>query len=347
MTQGTESRKRDHLQLALTEAVGSASLTTGFEHVQLAARALPELHLDEVDTTVRRWGRLLRAPLLISCMTGGVGEAGPINRALAAAAQQHRVAFGLGSGRAILEDPTAVASFRVRDLAPDVLLLANLGAAQLATYPPQRCRDLVHACEADVLVVHLNPVQEAVQPEGDKDFSGVVGRIARLVDSLDVPVVVKEVGFGLAPQDVTALVEAGVAGIDVAGAGGTNWARIEGLRDERAGAVAEAFADWGWPTARAIVEARRVLDESRTDVLLIGSGGLAHGVDAVKALCLGADLAGLARGLLAAAAQGPEAAGTTVGVLVEQLRIAVWATGAASLADLGPHRIIGEMSSDR
>lgn len=340
MTSEIEDRKRDHLHLALTGEVTSASLTTGLERIQLAARALPELALDEVDTSLQVWGRRLAAPLLVSCMTGGVSEAGAVNRALAAGAQHHGVAFGLGSGRAILEDPSAVASFQVRDVAPDVLLLANLGAAQLASYPPARCAELVRACEADVLAIHLNAVQEAVQPEGDTDFSGVVGRIAALVDALDVPVVVKEVGFGLAPEDVAALAGAGVAGVDVAGAGGTNWARIEGLRDERAGAVATAFADWGWPTARSIIEARRALDDSASDALLIGSGGLAHGVDAAKVLCLGADLAAIARGLLAAAAQGPDAAREAIGVLVEQLRIAVWALGAANLADLGPDRII-------
>ncbi len=275
------------------------------------------------------------APLLISCMTGGVGEAGPLNRALAAAAQAHGVALGLGSGRVLLEQPdTALDSFRVRDLAPDVLLLANLGAVQLHSHGVTDCVRLVERCQADVLVLHLNAVQEAVQPGGDTQFGGLLSRIAAVCGHLDVPVVVKEVGFGLAPEDVRALADAGVAGIDVAGAGGTNWATLEGLRADDAGAVAAAFADWGWPTAMSLRAARHVLGDR--DTVLIGSGGLRHGVDALKVLCLGADLAGIGRGLLSAAAGGPQAAVDAVGVLVRQLRIAAWASGAGAVADLGP-----------
>lgn len=346
MSGDIEGRKRDHLRLALTGDVTSASLTTGLEQLQLAARALPEHDLDDVDTSVSTWGRRLAAPLLVSCMTGGVGEAGPVNRALAAAAQHHEVAFGLGSGRAVLEDGSAISSFQVRDVAPDVLLLANLGAAQLEAYSPARCAELVRMCEADALVVHLNAVQEAVQIGGDTGFAGVSRRIAALVGALEMPVVVKEVGFGLAPDDVAVLADAGVAAIDVAGAGGTNWARIEGLRDERAGAVAAAFADWGWPTARSVIEARRVLDAAGSSALLIGSGGVRDGVDAVKALCLGANLVGIARGLLAAASKGADEAIDAVGVLVDQLRIAVWAVGAADLSQLGPHRFVDPPAYD-
>ena len=273
-------------------------------------------------------------------MTGGVSESGPVNRALAAAAQHHGVALGLGSGRVLLDDDVSAAraaGFRVRDIAPDVLLLANLGAAQLRGYGPADCARLVRTCQADVLVLHLNAVQEAVQPGGDTRFGGTIERIRALCAALDVPVVVKEVGFGLAPQDVATLIDAGVAGLDVAGAGGTNWARIEGLRNEHAGRVAAAFRDWGWPTADAVRAARAVLDErGATGIVLVGSGGIDDGVDALKVLCLGADLAGLGRGLLAAAAGGPRAATEAVGVLVEQLRIALWAAGAAGVHDLSP-----------
>ena len=339
-------RKRDHLRLSLAGDVGFATLTTGLERLRVRARALPACDLDAVDLSQVRWGRRLAVPLLVSCMTGGVSEAGPVNRALAVAAQAHGVALGLGSGRVLLEgdgvrDRDRVASFAVRDLAPDVLLFANLGAVSLARHGPAACRRLVAMCEADALVLHLNSVQEAIQAAaggpagGDTEFSRVLPRIAEVCAELEVPVLVKEVGFGLAPEDVAALVDAGVAGVDVAGAGGTNWARVEGLRDGRAGAVAAAFADWGLPTAEAVRGARRVLDErDRGDVTLIGSGGLRHGVDALKVLCLGADLAGVARGLLAAGAEGPAAAVAAVGVIAEQLRIAAWAAGATELADL-------------
>jgi isopentenyl-diphosphate Delta-isomerase len=333
------ARKLDHLRIALTGDVASG-LTTGLERVRVRARALPACDLDELDLSVKVLGRELRAPLLISCMTGGVSEAGPVNRALAAAAQAHGVALGLGSGRALLEDPATASSFQVRDVAPDILLLANLGAVQLHTVGPDRCAELVAACTADGLVLHLNAVQEAVQPGGDTQFGDVLERIAALCAALPVPVVVKEVGFGLAPADVAALAGAGVAGVDVAGAGGTNWARVEGARDARAGAVAAAFTDWGWPTATAVQAARAELDRLGSPALLVASGGLRDGVDALKALCLGADLAGVGRGLLAAATAGPPVAAEAVGVLLAQLRIAAWAAGARVAADLGPALLV-------
>jgi isopentenyl-diphosphate Delta-isomerase len=331
---GTGGRKRDHLRLSLDADVHSR-VGTGLDQLMVRARALPEAALDAVDLSQRLWGRTVASPLLVSCMTGGVSEAGPVNRALALAAQAHGVALGLGSGRILLEDPEARDGFAVRDVAPDVLLLANLGAAQVRTHGPEAGAAVVAACDADALVVHLNAVQEAIQPGGDTDFSGVAAAISALCERLPVPVIVKEVGFGLAPDDVATLHASGVAGVDVAGAGGTNWARVEGLRDERAGRVASAFADWGWPTADAVRLARHCLDEADADeVVLIGSGGVRHGVDALKVLCLGARLAGVGRELLTAAASGPDAAVDAVGVLVEQLRVGAWAAGALRLRDL-------------
>jgi len=334
------SRKRDHLALALGGDVGFATATTGLEGLRLRARALPEADLADVDLSLSLWGRTVAAPLLLSCMTGGTGEAGPVNRALGAAAQHHGLPVGLGSGRVLLVDPLRREGFDVREVAPDVPVLANLGAVQLAEVGVEGCETLVEACAADALVLHLNAVQEALQVGGDTTFAGLAERIAETAAGLSVPVVVKEVGFGLAPEDVDLLLDAGVAGIDVAGAGGTNWARLEGQRDARAGAVAAAFADWGWPTAAAVAHARAALDRrGRGDVVLIASGGIADGVDAAKALCLGARLAGVARGVLAAAAEGPAAAIDAVGILLEQLRIAAWATGATRLADLDGSRL--------
>lgn len=333
MTEDTARRKRDHLRSALSRDVDSA-ITTGLEEVQIRARALPERDLDDVDLSLDLWGRKLESPLLVSCMTGGVSEAGPINRALARAAQEHRVALGLGSGRVLLDGAAGVDTFRVRDIAPDVLLLANLGAVQLHEYGPADCARLVELSEADVLVLHLNAIQEAIQPGGQTRFGGLLERIAQVCAAVEAPIVVKEVGFGLAPADVVALLDAGVSGIDVAGAGGTNWALVEGLRDETAGQVAQAFACWGWPTAECVRHARAVIDAHRTSAVLVGSGGLRHGVDALKVLCLGADLAGVARGLLTAAAEGPDAAVRGVGALCDQLRIGAWAAGAATGSDL-------------
>jgi isopentenyl-diphosphate delta-isomerase len=336
---GITERKRDHLALTLT-GEASSGLATGLDDVHVAARALPERDLEAVDLSVGLWGRRLATPLLVSCMTGGVSEAGPVNRALAAAAQAHRVALGLGSGRVLLDGRAGPETFRVRDLAPDVLLLANLGAVQLHEYGPTDCARLVELCEADVLVLHLNAVQEAIQPGGQTSFGGLAARIAKVCADLDVPVVVKEVGFGMSPADVVTLLDAGVAGIDVAGAGGTNWALVEGHRDTEAGRVAAAFDRWGWPTARCVADARSVIDAAGADTVLIGSGGLRHGIDALKVLCLGADLAGAARGLLRPAAEGADAVTRVLGAWCDQLTIGAWAAGAGSAADLGPRLLI-------
>lgn len=347
-------RKRDHLEVVLGDEVGFRGVTTGLERIRVIPRALPERDLREVDLAVEALGHRLAAPLLISCMTGGVAEAGRVNTSLAVAAQRAGVALGLGSGRALLADPDAAASFAVRDVAPDVLLMANLGAVQLHEYDTGACAHLVGACQADVLVLHLNAVQEAVQAEGDTVFRGLAERIAETARDLDVPVVVKEVGFGMSDADVNDLLDAGVAGIDVAGAGGTNWARVEGARHEDASRVAAAFVDWGRPTADCVRAARRLVDDRfppptgspRGSIvpgapIVIGSGGLRDGVDALKVLCLGADLAGMARGLLSAAVQGPEAACVAVDVWRRQLQVAMWAAGAASVGDLGPQLVEG------
>ena len=327
--------------MVLAGDVGHAGLTTGLERVRLAARALPGRDLEEVDTTVRAFGHTLAAPVVVSCMTGGTSEAGPVNRALATAAQQVGVAVGLGSGRVLLEggDP---ASFDVRALAPDVPLLANLGAVQLPEVGVEGCRRLLGMTGADVLVLHLNAVQEAVQPEGDTGFGGLADRIAEVVDALDVPVVVKEVGFGLGPTDVSVLLDTGVAGIDVAGAGGTNWATVEGRRDGDAALLAAAFAGWGWTTRESLDVASALIAERPLGErpVLIASGGLADGVDAVKALCLGADLAAFGRRLVAPAADGPEEAARHLRALVGQVRIATWAVGAPSVAALGSAHLI-------
>ncbi len=328
------ARKSDHLRLALAGDVGFATVTTGLDGYHLIPQALPELDLDDVDLRAHAFGRELPTPLLISCMTGGTSEAGAVNRSLAVAAQAHGLALGLGSGRVLLEGGSD-AGFAVRHVAPDVFLLANLGVVQLHQYTPSDCARLVELCAADALVLHTNAVQEAIQPGGDTQFGGLLLRIEAVCRQLDVPVIVKEVGFGLSPMDVRALVEAGVAGVDVAGAGGTNWAVVEGRRDERAGRVAAAFTDWGIPTAHAIRSAETTLTGiDALDVIVIGSGGLRHGVDAAKALCLGATLAGFGGGLLRAGAEGPEAATEAVGILVEQLRIATWAAGQNTTADL-------------
>ena len=300
----------------------------GFERYRFDHLALPELDLAEVSTATVLFGRQLRAPLLVSCMTGGTEDAARFNRLLAEVAQQQGLAMGLGSGRVLLEDPDAP-GFDVRGLAPDVPLLANLGAAQLNRGKGvDDCRRLLELTRSDALVLHLNPLQEALQPEGEPRFRGLLNRIEQLCTSLEAPVIVKEVGFGLSADVVRALFDAGVTGVDVAGAGGTSWSEVE--RHRMAGTaerIAFAFRGWGIPTAEALVAAREVAGGR----LVIASGGIRDGMDAAIAIALGADLAGLAGPFLRAAAEGKEAAISFATELAEVIRVTMFCVGAKDL----------------
>jgi len=328
----TEARKARHLDICLDDDVAS-SLDPGWDAVRLEHEALPDLALDEVDTTAHFLGFTLRAPILVSSMTGGTERAGALNRRLAVAAERAGIAMGLGSGRALIENPGLLGTFDVRPVAPNAVIFANLGVAQLNEgVGLDRVRWLVETLRADGLFLHLNPLQEALQPGGDTNFRGLVPKIAALCRSLDVPVIAKGVGSGISPATAARLIEAGVAGIDVAAAGGTSWARVEGKRAEDAQreALAETFAGWGTPTASAVRRVRERLPE----VPLIASGGIRSGVHIAKALALGADLCGLALPFLEAANASPDAVEELVGTLVAGLRIAMFATGSATLADL-------------
>ena len=326
-------RKAEHIRINLEEDVAAKGVTTGFERYRFVHRALPDIDLDSVSLETSFLGRRLRAPLLFSCMTGGTVRARQINRTLAAAAQRHGVAMGLGSCRVLLERPDVLATFAVRDLCPDVPLFANLGAVQLNLgVGAAACRRIVDLLEADALVLHLNPLQEALQPEGNTGFAGLLGRIETLCASLETPVLVKEVGWGIAPDLVAALFDAGVAAVDVAGAGGTSWSEVERHRiaDPVRARVAAAFADWGLPTADAI----RLAREAVPGGALIASGGIRSGVDAAMAIALGADLVGIAGSMLRAAAAGAETLDAAVTEIVDTLRIAMFCAGASDLGGL-------------
>lgn len=335
MTKVTETRKADHIRINLEEDVRSG-LTTGLERYRFIHQALPELNLAEVDTRVTLFGKTLSAPLLISSMTGGTNRAGDLNRALATAAQQAGIAMGLGSQRAALEDPDLIPTFQVRAVAPDILLFANLGAVQLNYgYTVDHCRRAVAMLEADALVLHLNALQEAVQPEGDANFSGLLKKIEAICRALQtegVPVIAKEVGWGISGEAASALAGAGVAAIDVAGAGGTSWSQVEMHRakTESQKRVAAAFIDWGLPTAESIENVRR----AAPGLKIIASGGLRDGVEVAKCLALGATLGGLASPFLKAAAQSPEAVVETIAELAREIRISMFAAGAGTLAQL-------------
>jgi isopentenyl-diphosphate Delta-isomerase len=340
----TRARKASQLRIALERDVElDERTTTGFDQLSFVPNALPEIDFDAIDTRTTMLGRCLNAPLLISSMTGGTGQAGELNRVLAEVAQRLRIAIGLGSARVLIENPRLLSTFDVRRYAPDVLLFANLGAVQLNHgIDVDACRRLVDDLAADALILHLNPIQEALEPDGDTDFGGLLAKIARLAATLRFPIVVKEVGFGLAPDVVRRLLDAGVAAVDVAGAGGTAWTRIEGerAREPWRAELANDFSGWGWPTATAIAAARQAAPGG----LIFGSGGVRTGLDIAKAVALGADLVGVARPFLRVAAAGPDATDGYARRLIEGLRIAMFGVGASSITQLRRTTRLGRWS---
>ncbi len=300
-----------------------------FEHV-----ALPEIDMDEIDLRSVFLSRTLSAPLLISSMTGGPKRAAAINRNLAVACEEVGVALAIGSQRIALEHGGIDGLDRgPRDLAPTVPILANFGAAQLNLgFGEDEARRAVDMIGADALIIHLNPLQEAVQPEGDRNWKNILAAIERLAGQLSVPLVAKEVGAGISGRVARRLVEAGVTIIDVAGAGGTNWASVEAerARSPRQAAIARAFAGWGQPTAAAIAEVRDACPKAT----VIGSGGIRDGVDVARALRLGADVVGQAAGVLGAAVESPDAVVEHLQTVIGQLRVACFCTGSRNLEAL-------------
>src|SRR3954471_7148182 len=329
-----ETRKRRHIDVCLSEAVDYQTVTTGLERYRLPYNLLTQTHLGSVDLTADFLGARLRAPLLIGAMTGGAELSGTINRNLAAAAQQLGVGMMLGSQRIMLDNDSASTSFSVRDVAPDVLLIGNIGLAQLDEL---MVPDLVKALDrvgANALAVHTNPLQEAMQHEGDTDFSGSISRLRDIAGSIGYPVMLKEVGHGIGAAAAAELVDCPIAAVDVAGAGGTSWARVEQF--VRYGEIRyPALAEWGVPTAEAVLEVRQMLP----DVPIVASGGIRTGMDAAKALAMGADVVAVARPLLAPAIESTAAVLDWLANFIAELQICLHGSGAADLAALRRHGV--------
>lgn len=329
----TESRKVDHIRINLEQDVQFPRLTTGLEKLRFLHQALPELSLRQVDTSTTIFGKRLSAPLLISSMTGGTELARDINRNLASAAQRHTIAMGLGSQRAAIEDPALEASYAIREVAPDILLFANIGAVQLNYgYGLLHCQRAVDMVGADALILHFNALQEAVQAEGDIDFSGLLRKVERICEKLPVPVIAKEVGWGFSRSAARSLANAGVAAIDVAGAGGTSWSEVEYHRAPTAfhARVARSFADWGIPTADAI----RYALAGAPELPVFASGGLRDGIDIAKCMALGAAMAGLASPFLRAASESADAVSELIRELTAQLQIAMFCSASRDINSL-------------
>jgi isopentenyl-diphosphate delta-isomerase len=328
-----EERKSDHIRINLEEDVNFRKLTTGLENYHFLHQALPEIDLAQVNTCMSYLGKTLQAPLLISSMTGGTERALQINRTLAEAAEAKGIAIGVGSQRAAIEDPSLANTFQIRSLAPTTILLANLGAVQLNYgYTVEHCRRAVDMIEADGLILHFNAVQEAVQPEGDTNFSGLLAKVEQVCHKLPVPVIAKEVGWGFSTDTVRRLAEAGITAIDIAGSGGTSWSQVEmyRARSETQRRVAATFVDWGIPTSEAILAARRAAPQ----LPVTASGGLRNGLDMAKCIALGATLTGMAGPFLKAAVKSVQAVLDEIEIAETELKISMFGIGAGSIAAL-------------
>ena len=334
-------RKQGHIDAVLSGQANARATSAGFDRVHFEHCALPELDLADIDLSTSFLGKSLRRPFLISSMTGGHLHAARINAVLAEAAQALGIALGVGSQRVALSAGVFHGTDRsLRRIAPDVALYGNVGAAQLREYRVADMRRAVDMIGADALIIHLNPLQEALQAGGDTRWRGLLPKLQQLCSELQVPVIAKEVGFGISASVAKRLVECGVAAIDVAGAGGTSWSAVEGrlATDPQQAALAEMYRDWGIPTATALRQVRAALP----DLPLIGSGGIRHGLDAAKALRLGADMVGQAGPLLRAAIDGIEPLMAHFALLEQGLRLACFATGSPHLAALRGARLLDQ-----
>jgi len=334
-----DQRKADHIKINLEQDVRSA-LTSGLERYRFIHEALPELDLEAVDLTLDLFGKKLNAPILVSSMTGGTEEARTINQRLAEAAREAGVAMGVGSQRAALEDPSLAGTFSItRKVAPEILLFANLGAVQLNNgYGLDECRRAVEMIQADALILHLNPLQEAVQAGGDVNFAGLAEKIAELCVKLEVPVIIKEVGWGISERTARILSDCNVSAIDVAGAGGTSWSQVEMHRapDEFTRQLAASFVGWGIPTADSILNVRN----AAPGTTIFASGGLKDGLDIAKCLALGATLGGMAGQFLKAAAVSTEKAIELMKLTKRQIQVTLFSAGTENLYLLGPGSLI-------
>lgn len=328
----TEKRKQEHIDICLTKDI-SFKKTTGFEKYELIHNALPEIDFEKINLSTEFLGKKISYPLYISPITGGTASAEKINKNLAYIAQKYNIPVCVGSQRAALENKELAKTFQVRDIAPNAMIFANIGAVQLNYgYGIEQCREIIEMIRADCLVLHLNPLQEAIQPEGDTNFSNILPKIKQLTSQLNVPVIVKEVGHGISANVAKKLEEVGVACIDVTGAGGTSWAAVEGYRSRTN--LGNLFRNFGIPTAECIEQVRE-----KTKLPIIASGGIRNGIDIVKAICLGANIAGIAMPLLKPAMNSKQELENYFDDLIKQIKIAMFCVGAKEITELTKEKL--------
>ena len=322
-------RKLEHLLICENYDVEFKNKTTGFEDIELIHNVLPEIDKNQIDLSTEVFGKKLNSPLFITAITGGHPAAKEVNRQLAIAAENNRIALGVGSQRAACEHPELADTYSVvRENAPDCLLVGNIGAPQL-----NLAQKAVEILDADILAIHLNPLQESIQPEGDLDARGYLDLIGQITDTVDIPVLAKETGCGISAESARQLVEAGVDFIDIEGAGGTSWAAVETYRAEDR-YLGEIFWDWGIPTAVSTVEVT-----SAVNVPVISSGGIRTGLEAAKAIALGADAVGMALPFLKNSAS-QEALNTFINRFNDSLRIAMFLVGANNIEELKQSNLV-------
>ncbi|MFX0096002.1 MAG: type 2 isopentenyl-diphosphate Delta-isomerase [Candidatus Hodarchaeota archaeon] len=329
----TNLRKEDHIRLCLEQDIQARSVKTGFEEVFFIHRALPENRIEDIDLTTTLFNHRLSAPIIIEAMTGGTEKAARINATLAEAAEALGLAMGVGSQRVAIENPDVAYTFKiVRKKAPNTFLIANLGAAQIKEYDLKTIKKSVEMIDANALAFHLNPLQEIIQPEGNSNYQGLLKKLEKITSSTSIPIIAKETGAGIAAEESRYLEAVGVQGIDVSGAGGTSWAAVETWRAKAAknnlhSQLGETFWDWGIPTVVSLVEVRQSVH-----IRVIASGGLKTGLDAAKAISLGADAAGFAYHLLRPAVEGKVM--ETLDLLIHELKTAMFLIGTKSITEL-------------
>ncbi|AFE53459.1 type 2 isopentenyl-diphosphate Delta-isomerase [Rickettsia prowazekii] len=331
-------RKQEHIEINLKQNVNS-TLKSGLESIKFIHNALPEINYDSIDTTTTFLGKDMKAPILISSMTGGTARARDINYRLAQAAQKSGIAMGLGSMRILLTKPDTIKTFTVRHVAPDIPLLANIGAVQLNYgVTPKECQYLIDTIKADALILHLNVLHELTQPEGNKNWENLLPKIKEVINYLSVPVIVKEVGYGLSKQVAKKLIKAGVKVLDIAGSGGTSWSQVEAYRAKNSmqNRIASSFINWGITT----LDSLKMLQEISKDITIIASGGLQSGIDGAKAIRMSANIFGLAGKLLKAADIAESLVLEEIQVIIEQLKITMLCTGSCTLKDLAKAEIM-------
>ncbi len=327
-----EKRKKEHLKIAVSpESQTGDTLLSNYRFVH---NALPEIDFNKIDTQVYFLNKKIALPFFISCMTGGVLEGGKMNKRLAIAAQKYNIPFGLGSQRAVIEHPGLSKFFEIRKYAPTVPIFANIGLVQLnygfGIKEFQRCVDMVNA---DALVVHLNPIQEAIQPEGNRNWENLLPKLEKVVQKLKVPVIVKEVGCGLSTDVIKRLYDIGLRIFDTAGWGGTSWPKVEGLRGKPDRSLGELFGEWGIPTAESIKMAAE-FKKTHKDITILGSGGIRNGVEIAKAICLGADVVGIAAPFAKAALESQEEVEKLIEKYALELRVSMFGAGAGNVENL-------------